>query len=317
MPTAAHIFAGLVVGLLLYQASQKKFTPYHVLLFTVQGIVGPDLGWLFSDLGWSVATFIHSAFGFAVSAFILAIPFRYLGRVLKYPIRYSDVYKLTVAGGITHTCIDGLGHLWNPLEVAPFGLFSYDIVDYFLHTTTGNYILVGAIAAFILGIGVTYHHFAHEKTGNRIHGIKDTFNAMYPFPAVVGALLLLRLMPFGNNLEFFMPEAINYTSVGVPQDAYWIYISPILVFVAIAFAAKKAPRLVLPIGLGYAAIIFLVLVINPAAGGGEGDLGMTYVLLLFIALPALLLGTSFHKDSFPLPETRILGEKASTIPNAK
>ncbi len=67
-------------------------------------------------------------------------------------------------------------------------------------------------------------------------------------------------------------------------------------FVGILLAAKKAPRWVMPIGVAFVAEIFLVLAIVPAAGGGEADLGMTYFLLLFIALPALLIGTSFRKE---------------------
>ncbi len=302
MPTAAHFFAGLVVGLLLYQVSQKRFTAYHVMIFTIESVVGPDLGWLFGELNESVAFFIHSAFGFAVCSFILAIPFRYIGHALKFPIRYSDAYKLTVAAGIIHICIDALGHVYNPfyMTLDPFYLFSYDIVAYFIYTPTGNSILVGAIVIFVLGIGFTYHHFAGEMSGNRKVAIVNTVNAMYIFPVVVGAFLLLRIMPFGDANGFFLVDAIYNTGawngVGGPGDAIWIYISPAIMFVGILLAAKKAPRWVLPLGVAFVAEIFLVLTIMPAAGGGEADLGMTYFLLLFLALPALLLGTSFRKE---------------------
>jgi hypothetical protein len=299
MPSATHIFAGLVVGLLLYQVSRKRFTPYHVMLISIQSIIGPDLGWLFPDA--TMALFFHSAFGFAVWAFVIAIPFSIVGRALADPMRYSDAYKLTLAGGITHFCIDGLGHLVaGTSELEPFSLFTFDAVEYFLHTPTGNYLLGGALGAFLLLAVVTYFRFARRAAGNRTSVIKGTASALMPFPLLIGALLLLRLMPFGNAYGFSIAEAVYTTGwwsgVGEGASNIWIYITAGIMVIAMPVAMKKAPRLVLPLGVGYAATIFFVLAIAPAAGAGEADLGLTYFLLLFVAFPALLLGTSFRLE---------------------
>jgi len=298
MPSAAHIFAGLVVGLLLYQVSQKKFTPYHIMLFSVQGIIGPDLGWLFpSD---NVAHFFHSTFGFAVVALALAIPFLYLGRAIKVPLRYSDTYKLTVAGGLVHTCIDGLGH-WNSVQgLGSFSLFSFDVVEYFFQTPKGLGIFAGSLGIFVLGTGIAYHRFHKGSGGDRNIALKDTTSAMAPFPLVIGVLLLLRLMPFGDVHGFSLTEALYNTGywsgVGGSGNIAWLYVTSIIFLIATIVAAKKAPRWVIPLLIGFAVTILLVLAFVPAAGGGEADLGMIYFLLLFVAVPGLLLGTSFRKD---------------------
>ncbi|OLS16398.1 MAG: hypothetical protein RBG13Loki_0026 [Promethearchaeota archaeon CR_4] len=294
MPTAAHIFIGLVAGLLLYQVSQKKFTAYHVILFTIQNIVGPDFAFLFPD---PVDSFFHNAFGFMILAFGLAIPYLYLGRALKISLRYSDVYKVTAAGGLIHTCIDGFGHWSSEEGLGSFHLFSFDATEFFFQTLAGIVIFIGAIGLLVVGIWFTYNRFHRGLGDNRKVVITNTINAIFPYPVVMGTLFLARLMPFGDARGFSLVEAISATNIGEPGDRVWIYVISVLFLIITLLAVRKAPRWELPLFTGFAAIIFLVLAIVPTAGGGEADLGVSYIVLLSVAVPALLLGTSYRKEN--------------------
>jgi len=73
--------------------------------------------------------------------------------------------------------------LWEPWILLSL---SFDVVTYFLHTPTGNYIFTGAIVAFILVTGLTYRNYSKEAAGHRKASLLQTFNAMYAFPVVVG-----------------------------------------------------------------------------------------------------------------------------------
>ena len=49
MPGAAHIFISILIGILIYHISDRRFTPYHFIIWVVNNLMGPDMGWLFPN----------------------------------------------------------------------------------------------------------------------------------------------------------------------------------------------------------------------------------------------------------------------------
>lgn len=121
MSTITHALIGGVLSFLFYLGSlnlnaKKGFSKAHVIIFTVNSFVGPDIGKIAAAFGpytYVVNDIIHNIFGW----FIFSIPFTFLYfyifngfRPLKAlkNISFKSIYLLILGAGILHYGYDVL-----------------------------------------------------------------------------------------------------------------------------------------------------------------------------------------------------------------
>nr|MDO8113375.1 hypothetical protein [Candidatus Sigynarchaeota archaeon] len=297
MPGAAHIFVGIVVGIFTWYTTRGKFTPYHVVVFTLNNILGPDLFWLIPNL--EIADFFNTIFGYSMIAFAMSIPYFYIGKAVSEPIRYIDVYKLAVAGGISHVGIDGLGHVLYGTHVSDnFWLFSFDWVDIFIVNPAGLAIFLIVIGGIVIVSFLAFRHLIHRHDVKPSAAAFRVVEVILPAIVLFGSIALLKLMPFGDGKWFTIGDAVVSTSVGQPNEGVWITISGVTVAIVFCLLYKKRSSLFrLVIITGYAAVLVILLLSWPFLGGGEGDAGIIYFSLIFILVPLWLIATSFRRQN--------------------
>jgi len=322
MPGISHIFLGIIIGLFAYYISNRRFTAFHVFVFAVNNILGPDVGWIFYELNYEIAYFIHTAFGFMVFALIWVWPFYLVGRKWFEPnLRAIDTYKLLVAGGFFHVFIDALGHIQLDWTQDAFWMFSFDPKPFFLATPLGIGITIAACAGLILLEILAYMKYGKQyKVSQRIGSLEKTESHRYisflkiyesmglilPLIIPFAVLLLKKLLPFGDAYGYTLAEAVYYTGswvgIGDEVSVVWAYLAGLgfaVLFMLLYNKGKNTQSkqrirewtLLLFIG-----ILFLILMFWPDFAAGESDLGITYTILCWFAVPMWLLATSFSKN---------------------
>ncbi len=304
MPGSAHILFGLVVGLILYQATGKKFTPYYVVIFAFNNILGPDLGWIIPD--WNAALFVHSAVGYGISlAFPLSAIFFCIGYAIDERLKFSDIYKIAVAGGFGHLFIDVIGH---PNE--PFVLLPRNETLPFLQSAAGVTILVGLLIVVIsalISIPIRIVPTLENRFVKRLPTwsrvivttiIKDVL-AIFLVVGCMGLLLLMMAnMPFGSWASMTLPD-IWTTGIWGPMmygsgySSGWITILSIGFVASLAITYRFLPNTTKALLLlAYVAFLFVVSWLNPNLGAGEAELGVQAWTIIWLAFPLVLLATS-------------------------
>jgi hypothetical protein len=98
---------------------------------------------------------------------------------------------------------------------------------------------------------------------------------------------------------FTLGEAIYNTGqesgVGSGISPLWFYIVCVVYLVICIYFLQKKKNFVIKLSLVFAFFCFFMVWIQPGLGGGEAELGISYFILVFIGVPAGLLGTSFEK----------------------
>ncbi|TFF95103.1 MAG: hypothetical protein EU544_03455, partial [Promethearchaeota archaeon] len=135
----AHFFLGLSLGFILMYASRGRFSSRHVIIFSINNYIGPDIGtvfWYFfgqqngqSNLfGFWILQIFHTLYGWPLVALLYAWVWVYYSQIdmikdesktLKYKwvkneeikLTYRQCYELCVAGGILHLFLDALSTL--------------------------------------------------------------------------------------------------------------------------------------------------------------------------------------------------------------
>ncbi len=130
----AHFFLGLSIGFILMWASDRRFTSRHLIVFSVNNYLGPDIGTLFwfffgrsggtSNLfGTIIIQIFHTPYGWSVVSLLYALLWVQFTRLdlekapekalnMKWvkdssaKLKYSQCYELCVAGGILHFFLD-------------------------------------------------------------------------------------------------------------------------------------------------------------------------------------------------------------------
>jgi hypothetical protein len=136
IPTLTHAFITGALGLLLYiitQNSPRRFKAEHIIVFALNGFIGPDISKFFSPFFgagyWEnpiyigMNQFIHSIIGWLIVAIPLAgIYFALFLRTKEKketgqsPISYIHIYFLIIAAGFNHFGIDMLDY---PVRLLP------------------------------------------------------------------------------------------------------------------------------------------------------------------------------------------------------
>nr|XP_011464517.1 PREDICTED: uncharacterized protein LOC101301979 [Fragaria vesca subsp. vesca] len=126
----AHFFYAMTSGLALSSLSKQRFGAHHILFYTLQAFVGPDIGvfgeWIFKDvlhhypqrLQKFFMNGIHDPWGYMWCSFGLALVYMYLSRLLlkwrwlrlysQAPLTYIQSFLLGATGGISHFFMDSL-----------------------------------------------------------------------------------------------------------------------------------------------------------------------------------------------------------------
>jgi hypothetical protein len=310
MPGAAHVFIAVAAGLVLYKVSNKKFTPFHVFLFAFLSTFGPDIGWVIPPD--ELSDFINTVFGYSLFAIPYSIPFYMLGQKLSEPITFNHVYRINLAGGLAHIGVDGIGHVLNAgtLQSDNFWLFSFDYIDAFFMNLLGLVLFSTAVAFFCVAVLLSYRKLTVGQKLGRKSAVFKIFDAVLPFFVVFAGIAVLPALPFGDGKWFAIGEAVYFTSSlsGVGSSALAYLMIVICLGFAISYVIvsrfKRNDWRAIYLGL-FALGLFAAIMAFPALGGGEGDAGTMYALLLFVVLPGWLLATSY-KDMFKLDVTRII-----------
>ncbi|MHA1339067.1 MAG: hypothetical protein ACTSRZ_03640 [Promethearchaeota archaeon] len=124
MPTIAHALIGGGVAFLIYLIEYEKqintnpkFTKAHVIIFTINSFVGPDIGKMgiiFGPISYLMNDIIHNFIGWICFAFPLAILYFFIFNKFKLPkkrkpsISFLHVYELIFAAGLIHFSLDVL-----------------------------------------------------------------------------------------------------------------------------------------------------------------------------------------------------------------
>lgn len=143
MPTLTHAIITACIGALFYlitREQSKQFKAEHLIVFALNGFVGPDLSKFFSPFFgsgyWSnptflaLNTFVHSLIGWIIISPILALVYFLIFKLTqeakstgKSPISYIHLVILIIAAGMNHLGIDMLD---GYVRVFPaiFGVYS-------------------------------------------------------------------------------------------------------------------------------------------------------------------------------------------------
>ncbi len=303
MPGSAHILFGLVVGLLFFQATGKKFNPYCVVILAFNNILGPDLGWIIPD--WNASLFVHSAVGYGISlAFPLTAAFFCIGYAIDERLRFSDIYKIAVAGGFGHLFIDVIGHPNEPFVLLP----TYETLP-FLQSPTGVTILIGlliigvtALASIPIRVLPKLEKRLEKRLPTWSRAIIPIIKDMQALSLVVGCMGLLLLLtaqlPFGTWSAMTLPD-IWTTGIWGPMgygggfSSGWLIILSIGFVTSFAITYRFLPNTTRALlVLVYAAFLFVASWLNPNLGAGEAELGVQAWTIIWLGFPLVLLAIS-------------------------
>jgi hypothetical protein len=299
MPGAAHVFIAVAVGLMLYKVSNKKFTPFHVFLFAFLSTFGPDIGWVIPPR--ELSDFIHTVFGYSLFAIPYSIPFYALVKKNGEPTTFNHVYRINLAGGLAHIGVDGIGHIIGSgtLQSDNFWLFSFVYIDEFFVNPVGLVLFITANACFCISVLRFYHKLATGQQLGRKASVMKILDGVLPFFVILATILPLPALPFGDGKWFSIGEAVYNTSelsgTGSSTLAYLMIVICLGFAVCFVIISRHKRNDWRTIFLALFMLgLFASIMAYPALGGGEGDAGTMYALLLFVALPGWLLSTSYY-----------------------
>lgn len=153
MSTITHALIGGILSFLIYLNSnnlnaKKRFSKAHVIIFTINSFIGPDIGKIaaaFGPYNYVVNDIIHNIFGW----FVFSIPFTFLYfyifngvRPLNSPksISFKSIYLLILGAGIFHYGYDLLDQsvrLFPKLDIFPDWTISLETFKTGLSMPTG------------------------------------------------------------------------------------------------------------------------------------------------------------------------------------
>lgn len=135
----AHFFFGLSLGLIFMSASKKRFSNRHLIVFSVNNYLGPDIGTIFwyffgrsngttNLFGFWISQIFHTIYGWPLICVAYAWFWTWFSewdlkrdttkrlkvdwiKVPEYKLNYRKSYELCVAGGILHLFLDVLSTL--------------------------------------------------------------------------------------------------------------------------------------------------------------------------------------------------------------
>ncbi|MHA1265355.1 MAG: hypothetical protein ACTSRS_08995 [Candidatus Helarchaeota archaeon] len=232
MPGASHIFFGAVIGLFLYYLTKGRFSGKHVIIFTVNNYMGPDLAhllkYMFNPIpgGYDFGNWFHDPFNFMLLAFVLAALWTFLTRFSikgKGPLRthfyfldkrtisYFDCWQLIVAGGFSHFFLDFLFH--PNTKWYTWILSTGDWIDYELHPDYPVPLMLPILGTFAIGITflLLYMNFFSSA-------VRETkYDALkYKILVIIGFTLSVSI--YMLCFIFFGPTHSAYPVVGEEAD---------------------------------------------------------------------------------------------------
>lgn len=136
MPTITHSLIGGMMAFVLflqsrYSRSERRFGKAHVIIFTINSFIGPDLGkisMIAADRMVLVNDAIHNIVGWILISFPLALLYFYIfnkfnsPKKRQPPISLSNVLRLIIAAGIFHfslDCLDQTTRIFPNFDIFP------------------------------------------------------------------------------------------------------------------------------------------------------------------------------------------------------
>ncbi|MBD3352398.1 MAG: hypothetical protein GF364_13000, partial [Candidatus Lokiarchaeota archaeon] len=135
MPTITHSLIGGLLAFLIYLnsrnlGSEKEFSKSHLIIFTINSFIGPDIGKIGVIAGapsYIINDMIHNIIGWIIFSIPLSILYLFIfnkfksPKVKPSPISFPSILKLIIGAGVLHL---GLDVLDQPTRVFPnFSLF--------------------------------------------------------------------------------------------------------------------------------------------------------------------------------------------------
>lgn len=182
MPAASHfIYAlSLVIPLIILfpkdENGKSKINRMALAIYVLNNYIGPDSYWVYSFFPINGHTFL----GYVIWSIPLSLFYSYLSRfrllknkkatrinykfsledTQKYSVDWKNAYFLTFAGGCSHFFIDMIGHITEPIFLAPNVITNLDVIQswgYSYYHQLGAISIIGYLILFGFSFLLLYY----------------------------------------------------------------------------------------------------------------------------------------------------------------